>query len=169
MVHSELNRKQRQNVNKGWMVVVIPEQQTHGLLPVSSSRGNVERKNLINVPAPLANGLPDDLAVQSTIQNTPRPRQKSLMQRVHAYVRRRTLMETVKHEQEAKHVVNTLNSVAEHRRLESDATDIADEHSRGNLYFPRFIILWTESEKRFIIEPYSHRRGSTIFLNQCVI
>ena len=52
------------------------------------------------------------------------------MARVHAYVRRRTLMETVKHEQDAKHSLDTIN---ERQRLETDATDLDHEHqhSRG--------------------------------------
>eukprot|EP01084_Bolivina_argentea_P257055 432975_1 len=90
----ELNRKQRQNVNKGWVVVIMPQQHAHEKLniPISSSADHnnnnnnqledIDEKN-INNSIPLASG-----------NNNNKKKKKS----AHAYIRRRTLMETLSHE-----------------------------------------------------------------------
>eukprot|EP01083_Nonionella_stella_P029198 80456_1 len=72
----ELNRKQKENVNKGWIVVVMPRKQT---------------KTGTHLPVPSTS--PIDNPMQNNRRNT------SIVSQTHSsYVRRRTLLETLSYE-----------------------------------------------------------------------
>eukprot|EP01084_Bolivina_argentea_P245638 411198_1 len=70
-VLDELNRKQRQNVNKGWMVVIATESES--VSPSNNARSS------------------KDIAL-------PSGKRKRTHSGTHAYVRRKTLMETLHHQ-----------------------------------------------------------------------
>lgn len=113
----ELNRKQRQNVNKGWVVVVMPQHEAKSKGFVSSGNDGVDRADDV-VGLNQGRG-----AVMSS----------------HAYVRRRTLMETLEHEkqvQEEEEAKNQYHGVGDYDEDEH-------HHSRGSAILHKVLSPWT--------------------------
>jgi len=98
-----LNRKQRQNVNKGWMVVVVPTQQASGLGIASSTA--------------------DDAVVRADVIGLNQAQRPN----AHVYTRRRTLMETIEHEEAA--------AVAHHEE---------EEHGHGGGILHKMLYPWVK-------------------------
>jgi len=125
-----LNKKQRQNVNKGWIIVVMPNRPTKSRssrlhLPVGGRHGH--NNNDGNNKNDQKHN--DSVALRASHQS-------------HTYVRRRTLLETLKHEREqreSQYIHQQEHGGGGH----GHGGHGADTHSRGDIILHKFLKPWT--------------------------
>ena len=152
----ELNRKQRQNVNKGWLVVVAPIEEDHTL--------NNELPSAIPLSSPASHSDDDILIGMST-------KKEKLSSHSYAYVRRRTLMETLSHEVA---VVEAHMSQKGNIQMSSKADDDDDNekeeeeevaHSKGIMLLHKFLSPWTLIYKYTLPAPEGSFAHKHIYLS----
>ena len=134
----ELNRKQRQNVNKGWVVVVMPTHQAKKMGHFSSSNDGVERNDAVQLGS---GGHGGHGGGGRHTHGTS-----------HAYVRRRTLMETIAHEKEVKEINDRIKQQSgKHHGDDDDDEDHG--HSKGSAILHKMLIPWVFIFHKTLPEP----------------